>query len=94
MTTQAQITHRNEQFTGACREIAEALGAFRKALMEKEFTEEGAENLVEKTGLCHGLLFRVNDRGDLEVKCHRCHRIQTVSRETLDRYRVMEYATT
>ncbi len=44
-----------------------------------------------KTGHCHGLLFRVNDVGDLELKCHRCHRVQTV---TVDRYRVGELVST
>ena len=47
-----------------------------------------------KPGLCEGLLFRVRENGDLEMKCHRCHRIEVVSRETLDQYRQLEYATT
>ncbi len=44
-----------------------------------------------KTGHCHGLLFRVNDVGDLELKCHRCHQVQTIS---LSEYRVMELVST
>ncbi len=46
-----------------------------------------------KPGLCDGILFRIRN-GDLELKCHRCHQIEIVSRETLDQYRQLEYATT
>ena len=45
-------------------------------------------------GQCDGILFRIDDRGDLEMKCHRCHRIQVVSWNVLESYRVAEMATT
>jgi len=47
-----------------------------------------------KPGHCHGLLFRINGFGDLEMKCHKCHKIQVVSRDILDSYRMVEMATT
>jgi phage FluMu protein Com len=43
-----------------------------------------------KTGRCHGLLFRINNDGDLEVKCHRCHRVQLIAAERLSRFRRVE----
>ena len=46
------------------------------------------------TGQCEGLLFRINDYGDVEMKCHRCHKIQTVPWNVLQGYRAAEMATT
>jgi len=45
-------------------------------------------------GHCEGLLFRISDTGDLEIKCHRCRRIQVVGREVLDGYRLTQLVST
>ena len=36
-----------------------------------------------KPGSCDGLLFRLSIRGEVEAKCHRCHRIHAMPVETL-----------
>ena len=46
-----------------------------------------------KLGDCLGLLFKLTPLGDLEVKCHRCHKIQIVPRRTLEKHR-FSYAST
>ncbi len=46
MTTNANWIHKFDQATGALRNIAEILAAFRRSLIEEGFTEEGAADLV------------------------------------------------
>lgn len=38
-----------------------------------------------KPGECNAVLFRVNEDGDLEVKCHHCRQIQVMPRYLWDR---------
>lgn len=40
-----------------------------------------------QVGACHGVMMRIAPNGDIEAKCHKCNRIQTYSRETLEQYR-------
>ena len=47
MTTNADWIHRFDQATGALRNIAEILAAFRRSLLEEVLTEEGAADLIE-----------------------------------------------
>lgn len=46
-----------------------------------------------KLGHCDGLLFRITPLGDLEVKCHRCHKIEIIPRRRVENHH-LEYATT
>ena len=47
MTTNANWIHKFDQATGALRNIAEILAAFRRSLIEEGFTEADAGDLVE-----------------------------------------------
>ncbi len=47
MTTKAEWIHTFDQATGAFRNMAEVLAAFRGSLIEEGFSEEGAEDLAE-----------------------------------------------
>ena len=48
MTTRAEWIHAFDQATGAFRNMAEVLGAFRQSLLDEGFTEEGAEELADR----------------------------------------------
>ena len=47
MTTNANWIHKFDQATGALRNIAEILAAFRRSLIEEEFTDAEAADLVK-----------------------------------------------